>query len=343
MKQAKPNESSCEEEKNRPEDSAREDVDALVSSFLEELTGISSDVEKIQQLETSEKAPVENTPVFKPAPRVSKADEEESFDSEYIDKEIEESLKELEWLKSKVVSISERKDSKPESSTPSETESNVPVVAPAAQAGAKSGESPAIPDAKSNNKENRRLAAKSDESPAIADAEEQEWIRLELFRDQIASRGSFPWLKPLLVVAILIAILGIPAYQLFRSRSGPAPLPGNAGTTAREVSGQASDLKLGAFQKPTAGSAVVKAKSIAEVPPIYPRLARQRKVIGTVVLEAVINEKGDVVRAKAVSGPEPLRKPAEEALMKWKFKPASADGVNIASREQISIDFGALR
>ncbi len=81
------------------------------------------------------------------------------------------------------------------------------------------------------------------------------------------------------------------------------------------------------------------AETILRVKAIYPEEAKEQKISGIVELEADINERGDVVRAKAVSGPELLRRAAEDALMKWKFKPASFNGANIASQARISISF----
>jgi protein TonB len=78
---------------------------------------------------------------------------------------------------------------------------------------------------------------------------------------------------------------------------------------------------------------------VVRVQPTYPTIARMQKVSGIVEVDAYINEKGDVVRAQAVSGPMLLRAAAEEAVMKWKFKPASINSVNIASQARISVSF----
>ena len=81
------------------------------------------------------------------------------------------------------------------------------------------------------------------------------------------------------------------------------------------------------------------AEAIKKIPPVYPALARAQKISGKVEVEAEINDNGDVFRAKAVSGPDMLRPAAEEALRKWKFKPASVDGINIPSKARITVAF----
>ena len=78
---------------------------------------------------------------------------------------------------------------------------------------------------------------------------------------------------------------------------------------------------------------------ISKVLPEYPPIARNQKITGTVEVEVDIDERGNVVRAKALSGPMLLYKVSEEAIMKWKFKPASIDGINTSSKTRVSIAF----
>ena len=83
----------------------------------------------------------------------------------------------------------------------------------------------------------------------------------------------------------------------------------------------------------------VPSQVLVKVFPEYPTIARIQKVDGTVELEAYISEKGDVVRAEVVAGPSLLRAAAENALLKWKFKPASVNGVPIPSQARVLVVF----
>ena len=83
----------------------------------------------------------------------------------------------------------------------------------------------------------------------------------------------------------------------------------------------------------------IRAEVITKVQPVYPLVARTQRISGTVELDVEINEKGNVVSATPISGPEPLRGAAEEAVLQWKFKPASFNGVNMSSRARISVAF----
>ena len=70
--------------------------------------------------------------------------------------------------------------------------------------------------------------------------------------------------------------------------------------------------------------AVVKALA----PTHYPPVARAAKIEGKVVVEATINGNGEVISAKAVEGPEPLRKTSEATALRWKFA-ASSEAPNV--------------
>jgi TonB family protein len=68
------------------------------------------------------------------------------------------------------------------------------------------------------------------------------------------------------------------------------------------------------------GEAVVKAN------PIYPAIAKKVNASGEVQVEIIIGENGQVISAKALSGHPVLRSAAENAAMKWVFKPTLLEG-----------------
>ena len=65
---------------------------------------------------------------------------------------------------------------------------------------------------------------------------------------------------------------------------------------------------------------------LSKVDPLYPIEAKAAHTEGTVVLDAVISKKGDVIGLKVVSGDQIFRTSAEEAVIQWKFKPYLVDG-----------------
>lgn len=321
MQRSRTNEVKNTEEQAPQTGTNPESVDTLVSGFLDELTSISSGLKEPQQAEVveivEEKKAISPVDTVQSTPAAKTEEQglpEPVFQFEEINEEIDDALSELEQLKSKVIPITDRRDSKPKQAPSLQAE--VPSIAatPAAQA---------------------KIVSKR---PQVnADIDEQAWNRLELFRNQVASRKRYMWLKVVLGTAAVLAILGIPAYNFLKPKLAGIFSSSRSAASASGAAGQAS------YSNPDVSMNSLRAERIMEVPPVYPRSARKQGISGTVVLEVDVNEKGDVVRAKAISGPSQLWKAAEEALMKWKFKPASANGVSVASKEQISINFGEVR
>jgi periplasmic protein TonB len=68
-------------------------------------------------------------------------------------------------------------------------------------------------------------------------------------------------------------------------------------------------------------------KLVHKVDPVYPEEARKNRIQGVVVCEATIDKQGDVVDVQvAKTADEILNQPAIDAIMQWKFEPATKDG-----------------
>jgi TonB family protein len=319
MQRSKSNEEKGSEVRRIPAEAIPENVDQMVSGFLQEIANISSDIKQMPQPKSIEEVsavnPKKNETAPLPITIIDESRPEPSQGHEEIDLEIQDSLGELERLKTKVVPVTDRKDPKSTRSTP------LPIGAPEIPA------TPAAAEEKIDPKQQR----------PNADSDDQTWQKLEIFRSQVVSRRQYARVKYVLLALILIALLGICSYYFF-FKSKPTRIMPAADTTtsAPPVVDQA------AYSEPVISTDIIKAECIRNVPPVYPQSAKRYGITGTVVLEVQINEKGDVVNAKAVSGPGLFREAAEEALMQWKFKPALANGVSIASNERISINFKPL-
>jgi TonB family protein len=66
--------------------------------------------------------------------------------------------------------------------------------------------------------------------------------------------------------------------------------------------------------------------AVSKVDPEFPAMAKQLRINGAVDLEAVVSESGAVEKVTIVNGNPILTKAGADALMKWKFKPSTADG-----------------
>lgn len=69
------------------------------------------------------------------------------------------------------------------------------------------------------------------------------------------------------------------------------------------------------------GIRVIPPKLIKRVKPIYPKMAREARVQGTVVIEAVTDVYGRVVKTRFITGNPLLKKAALEAIKKWVYEP----------------------
>jgi TonB family protein len=70
----------------------------------------------------------------------------------------------------------------------------------------------------------------------------------------------------------------------------------------------------------------VKGELIQAPPPVYPEEAKKQKIEGTVVVIITIGDDGNVIYAKAKSGPEALYGAAEAAASRARFKPTTGNG-----------------
>ena len=93
----------------------------------------------------------------------------------------------------------------------------------------------------------------------------------------------------------------------------------------------------------SAGNATVSAgaaKVVSHpVQPTYPVLARQMKVQGAVVLQALINKEGNIESLQVLSGPSMLSVAAREAVKQWHFKPFFQAGQPVETETRITVNF----
>ena len=75
------------------------------------------------------------------------------------------------------------------------------------------------------------------------------------------------------------------------------------------------------------------------VQPSYPMLARQMKVQGAVILQALIGVDGGIQDLKVLSGPAILASAAQEAVRQWRFKPYLQNGVPVETEAKITVNF----
>ena len=78
---------------------------------------------------------------------------------------------------------------------------------------------------------------------------------------------------------------------------------------------------------------------IYHVDPVYPELAREQYVQGTVKLLVTIGQTGAVQSVVAVSGPGLLIEAARSAVRRWRYTPSLLDGKPVESQVYVSVVF----
>jgi TonB family protein len=84
---------------------------------------------------------------------------------------------------------------------------------------------------------------------------------------------------------------------------------------------------------------VGQASVLKKVDPIYPPLARQARIQGSVILQVVINKSGDVENIQLYSGHPMLAPAAIDAVKQWKYKPYLLNGEPVEVETTVTVSF----
>jgi protein TonB len=124
----------------------------------------------------------------------------------------------------------------------------------------------------------------------------------------------------------------------------PGSIPGALPNAAPNiVASIATDIPVAvskvAPQKVRVSSGVAQGLLVHQVTPKYPSLARQARVQGTVVLQAVIGKDGTVQNLHVLSGHPMLTQAAMDAVRQWRYKPYYVNGEPVEADTQINVNF----
>jgi protein TonB len=78
---------------------------------------------------------------------------------------------------------------------------------------------------------------------------------------------------------------------------------------------------------------------IRKVQPVYPPLARQARIQGSVILQAEISKEGSIENLRLISGHPMLAPSAIEAVKQWRYKPYFLNGEPVEVETQITVNF----
>jgi len=117
--------------------------------------------------------------------------------------------------------------------------------------------------------------------------------------------------------------------------------PGTPPQNTSEVSGiseTAANVTNNASERVqmSADTSAVVSRSVR---PGYPLLARQMKVQGSVILQALISKEGSIQGLQVVSGPPILATAAQDAVKQWHFKPHLQNNEPVETQAKITVNF----
>jgi protein TonB len=97
--------------------------------------------------------------------------------------------------------------------------------------------------------------------------------------------------------------------------------------------------KVAAPQRVRVSQGVSQGLLIHQVKPAYPPLARQARIQGAVILQAVIAKDGTIQGLKVMSGHPMLAPSAVDAVKQWRYKPYFLNGEPVEVETQITVNF----
>jgi len=73
--------------------------------------------------------------------------------------------------------------------------------------------------------------------------------------------------------------------------------------------------------------------------PVYPAIAKVAHIQGDVIIDAIIDTRGNVVQMHFLSGPPLLMNAAMDAVSRWKYQPTLLNGEPVAVEFQVTVQF----
>jgi TonB family protein len=117
----------------------------------------------------------------------------------------------------------------------------------------------------------------------------------------------------------------------------PAPQPtgGVASSPSRRVSPTTWNGKV----LTKIGGNVQAPERVAYVAPVYPKLALDANVTGIVIVEAVVDESGNVADAQVLKSIPLLDQAAIDAVLQWKYRPTLLNGTAVPVVMTVTVNF----
>ncbi|HUQ49306.1 MAG TPA: energy transducer TonB [Terriglobales bacterium] len=120
----------------------------------------------------------------------------------------------------------------------------------------------------------------------------------------------------------------------------PGGIPGGSagGVLGGVLSASAVAPKV-AVTKARVSSGVMQGLAISQPKPVYPPIAKNARISGSVVLQATISKNGNIENLRLVNGHPMLVPAAMDAVKQWRYKPYLLNGDPVEVETQITVNF----
>lgn len=161
----------------------------------------------------------------------------------------------------------------------------------------------------------------------------------------VNAQQQAPAQKPAFVLGVPKPGTGQPA-QSFKIEVKPedmvASSPGTAPVPVR-LAMETPNSNITAAQNDTdskhVSAGVMAGNILTKVAPVYPKEAKEQKIQGAVVLDAVIGKDGAIKSLKLLSGPDLLAQSAWDAVKQWVYKPYLLNGNPVEVETTITVNY----
>jgi protein TonB len=91
------------------------------------------------------------------------------------------------------------------------------------------------------------------------------------------------------------------------------------------------------------GGVIREPRKLLHVAPLYPDIARQSRIQGTVIMEAILDATGKVESVRVLRSEPLLDEAAVRAVRQWRYTPTELNGVPVPVLMTITIRFSLDR
>lgn len=154
-----------------------------------------------------------------------------------------------------------------------------------------------------------------------------------------ATTGSSAKPAPATNANSVAAVAAMKAPSISAKPLASPTLPAESAKAVRNHQLPAARISRSAKIGVPAETEIVPAVILSQPQPSMPPWAKKLDLDGVVKLDAVIDEKGNVAEATAISGSPILQHAAEEAVALWIFQPATQDGKPVPSHMVLTVEF----